>query len=136
MRKWRNDFAKTQQNNFEQWYDMFDVWKLVEGSLAQQYGLRIRKEIKNLTWGELSSYIEGINSDTPLGQIISIRSENDRDKLKNFTQEQHKIRNEYRSKMNKKVSKISEKEFKEQLEGMKQAFIAIAGGKTAIKKEK
>lgn len=61
---------------------------------------------------------------------------NDRDKLKNFTQEQHKIRNEYRSKMNKKVSKISEKEFKEQLEGMKQAFIAIAGGKTAIKKEK
>nr|DAQ65721.1 MAG TPA: hypothetical protein [Caudoviricetes sp.] len=115
---------------------MFDDWKLVEASLAQQYGLRIRKEIKNLTWGELSSYIEGINSDTPLGQIISIRSENDRDKLKNFTQEQHKIRNEYRSKMNKKVSKISEKEFKEQLEGMKQAFIAIAGGKTAIKKEK
>lgn len=127
MRKWRNDFAKTQQNNFEQWYDMFDDWKLIEASLAQQYGLRVRKEINNLTWGELSSYIEGINSDTPLGQIISIRSENNKEKLKNFTSEQHRIRNEYRSKMMRKAPKISDEEFKKQLEGMKQAFIAMAG---------
>ena len=133
MRKWRNDFAKTQQNNFEQWYDMFDDWKLIEASLAQQYGLRVRKEIKNLTWGELSSYIEGINSDTPLGQIISIRSENNKEKLKNFTSEQHRIRNEYRSKMMRKAPKISDEEFKRQLEGMKQAFIAMAG--STVKKK-
>ena len=106
---------------------MFDDWKLIEASLAQQYGLRVRKEIKNLTWGELSSYIEGINSDTPLGQIISIRSENNKEKLKNFTSEQHRIRNEYRSKMMRKAPKISDEEFKKQLEGMKQAFIAMAG---------
>ncbi|MBQ4123627.1 hypothetical protein IJD44_07920 [bacterium] len=127
MRKWRNDFAKTQQSNFEQWYDMFDDWKLIESSIAQQYGIRVRKEIKNLTWGELSSYIEGINSDTPLGQIIAIRSENDREKLKSFTTEQKRIRNEYRSKMVKNKP-ISDEEFKKQLEGMKQAFIAMAGG--------
>lgn len=133
MRKWRSDFAKTQQNNFEQWYDMFDDWKLIEASLAQQYGLRVRKEIKNLTWGELSSYIEGINSDTPLGQIISIRSENNKEKLKNFTSEQHRIRNEYRSKMMRKAPKISDEEFKRQLEGMKQAFIAMAG--STVKKK-
>lgn len=106
---------------------MFDDWKLIESSIAQQYGIRVRKEIKNLTWGELSSYIEGINSDTPLGQIIAIRSENDREKLKSFTTEQKRIRNEYRSKMVKNKS-ISDEEFKKQLEGMKQAFIAMAGG--------
>lgn len=106
---------------------MFDDWKLIESSIAQQYGIRVRKEIKNLTWGELSSYIEGINSDTPLGQIIAIRSENDREKLKSFTTEQKRIRNEYRSKMVKNKP-ISDEEFKKQLEGMKQAFIAMAGG--------
>ena len=106
---------------------MIDDWKLIEASLAQQYGLRVRKEIKSLSWGELSSYIEGINSDTPLGQIITIRSENDKEKLKNFTSEQHKIRNEYRSKILKKAPIISDQEFKKQLEGMKQAFIAMAG---------
>lgn len=114
---------------------MCDDWKLIEASLAQQYGLRVRKEIKNLTWGELSSYIEGINSDTPLGQIISIRKENNREKLKDFTQEQHRIRNEYRNKMMKQAPKISDEELQKQLEGMKQAFIAMAGG-TAKKKEK
>lgn len=106
---------------------MFDDWKLIESSIAQQYGIRVRKEIKNLTWGELSSYIEGINSDTPLGQIIAIRSENDREKLKSFTTEQKRIRNEYRSKMMRNAPKISDEEFKKQLEGMKQAFIAMAG---------
>lgn len=112
---------------------MFDDWKLIEASLAQQYGLRVRKEIKILTWGELSSYIEGINSDTPLGQIISIRSESNKEKLKNFTPEQHRIRNEYRSKMIRKAPKISDEEFKKQLEGMKQAFIAMAG--STVKKK-
>lgn len=35
---------------------------------------------------------------TPLGQIVSIRAEEDKDILKNFTKEQNDIRNEWRSK--------------------------------------
>ena len=41
--------------------------------------------------------VSGLLSDTPLGNIIQIRSENDKDALKNFTPEMHKIRNEWRN---------------------------------------
>ena len=35
--------------------------------------------------------------DTPLGQTVLIRKENDRERLKRFTQHEHRIRNEWRS---------------------------------------
>ncbi|BFH60750.1 hypothetical protein PAJ34TS1_13420 [Paenibacillus azoreducens] len=50
-----------------------------------------------MTWDEFCTLLAGIMPETPLGQIVSIRSENDREKLKNFTPEQHRIRNEWRS---------------------------------------
>lgn len=33
--------------------------------------------------------------DTPLGQVVLIRKENDKDRLKNFTQHEHHIRNQW-----------------------------------------
>ncbi len=41
--------------------------------------------------------------ETPLGQVVSTRSENDKDILKNFTKEQHRIRNEWRSRQSKAI---------------------------------
>lgn len=35
--------------------------------------------------------------DTPLGQIVLIRKENNKDRLKNFSQHEHRIRNEWRN---------------------------------------
>lgn len=35
--------------------------------------------------------------DTPLGQTVLIRKENDRDRLKYFTKHEHRIRNEWRN---------------------------------------
>ncbi len=40
--------------------------------------------------------VGGIMEDTPLGQIVLIRKENDRDRLKHFSQYEHRIRNEWR----------------------------------------
>lgn len=40
--------------------------------------------------------VGGIMEDTPLGQVVLIRKENDRDRLKNFTRHEHRIRNEWR----------------------------------------
>lgn len=64
LKLFKNDFKNVQNN--EPWYDLFDDWELVVSSLYKQYGLRIRKEIDTLSWGELSSYIAGIMPDTPL----------------------------------------------------------------------
>lgn len=49
-----------------------------------------------MTWDEFVTLLAGVNSDTPLGHIVSIRSENDKEKLKNFTPEEKRIRNEWR----------------------------------------
>ena len=48
----------------------------------------------------ICTLLTGIMPKTPLGQIVSIRSEEDKDMLKNFTKEQHKIRNDWRNKVN------------------------------------
>jgi hypothetical protein len=45
--------------------------------------------------------LEGILPDTPLGQIVAIRSETDKKVLKNFTKNQRKIHNEWKFKVAK-----------------------------------
>jgi hypothetical protein len=64
-----------------------------------QYGIRLRNE-PEMSWSEFQTLLIGIMPKTPLGQIVSIRSEEDKEMLKNFTEEQHRIRNEWRNRVN------------------------------------
>lgn len=43
--------------------------------------------------------VSGLLPDTPLGKVIQIRSENNKDMLKQFTPEMHKIRNDWRNRL-------------------------------------
>lgn len=122
MRKWRNDFKTS--NNIELWYDLDEDWPLIEASIAKQYKIRIRKEIDDIDYAELSNLISGLMPDTPLGNIIQIRSEDDEEVLKNFTQEQKNIRWEYRRKL---VSKIDQEEYKKVIAEFQKAFKEMAG---------
>lgn len=122
MRKWKNDFKN--QSNSENWYDFEEDWELIASSLKTQYGYSIRKEINNMSWAELSSDISGLMSDTPLGNIVQIRSENDKEKLKYFTQEQKNIRWKYRTKMAKKIDK---EEYKKVIADFQKIFKGMAG---------
>lgn len=61
-----------------------------------EYGYRIHSDdFKNMTWDEFSSLLCGLGADSPLVRIVRIRSEKDRDVLKHFTKEQHKIRSDW-----------------------------------------
>ena len=122
MMKWKNDF-KNQSNN-EAWYDFEEDWELIASSLKTQYGYSIRKEIETMSWAELSSDISGLMGDTPLGNIVQIRSEDDRERLKNFTQDQKNIRWKYRMKMAKNVD---QEEFKRTIADLQKAFKEMAG---------
>lgn len=122
MRKWSNDFKN--QSNSENWYDLEEDWELIASSLKTQYGYSIRKEINNMSWAELSSDISGLMGDTPLGNIVQIRSEDDKERLKNFTQEQKNIRWKYRMKMAQNVDK---EEFKKVITDLQKAFKEMAG---------
>ncbi|WP_372776330.1 Gp15 family bacteriophage protein [Paenibacillus sp. 79R4] len=109
-RWWKPDFSqsKARPNN---WYDLYEDWGLIESSIAMQYGIRLRAE-PDMTWDEFCTLLAGIMPETPLGQIVQIRSENDREKLKNFTPEQHRIRNEWRSRELKQVQWTEEEKAK------------------------
>lgn len=48
-----------------------------------------------MTWDEFSSLLRGLGADSPLVRIVRIRSERDREVLKHFTKDQHKIRNDW-----------------------------------------
>lgn len=93
-----------QNSNNESWYDIQDDWELIESSFLKQYGIRLRSE-NDMSWSEFCSLLSGIMPDTPLGSIVSIRSEKDKNVLKNFTTEQKKVRNEW---LKKKAKKLKE----------------------------
>ena len=96
------------QSKSPNWYDFYDDWDLIESSIAQQYGIRLRNEINTISWSEVRMLISGLLRDTPLGKITQIRSENDKDMLKNYTPDMHKIRNAWRDKMAKDKLKDEE----------------------------
>lgn len=71
--------------------------------------------------------LSGIMPKTPLGQIVSIRAEEDKEILKNFTKEQHRIRNEWRNK-NNPIMDMTEEEKKAKIEEAQQIFAKMFGG--------
>ncbi len=98
---------------------------MIESSFAQQYGIRLRKDLKNMDWGEFSSLLAGINSETPLGNYVRIRSETDPEKIKNFTTSEKEIRSEW---LRKNAPQISKENYKQAMENFKNMFIAFSKG--------
>ena len=127
MSKRRPTFAEQTSN--ESYYDLIDDYDLIEASFAQQYGIRLRRE-EDMSWCEFTTLLAGLNEKTPLGRIVAIRSENDREVLKHFNAEQKRIRNEWRTKHAKTVKKpTTEKEkadYAQAIEGFKQMFLSLA----------
>ena len=79
-----------------------------------------------MKWDEFSAMLAGIGPETPLGRMVTIRSEDDPDVLKEFTPEMRRIRTEWRSRMAKKKPKEDRDAF---LESIKNAILAMAGQK-------
>lgn len=94
MTKQQVDFNSNSKE--EKWYDIYEDWDLIEASFVKQYGIRLRK--LDLSWKEFSTLLIGIMPDTPLGQIINIRSETDAKTIKQFNPSQKKIYNDWKLK--------------------------------------
>lgn len=56
-----------------------------------------------MSYAEFCSLLSGIMHDTPLGQIVSIRAEQNPETIKNFSKEQRRIHNEWIIKRNQKL---------------------------------
>ena len=85
----------------------------------------MHKEFKDMQWDEFRALLAGISSETALGRVVAIRAENDKNTLKNFTPEQHRIRNNWKK---RQAQTRTEEDMKNVLDGFKEAFIAMAGG--------
>ena len=87
------DFRKG-SNNTEHWYDVEYDAVLIEQSIAKQYHV-LPSEQENLRYSDWAKMVSGLMDDTPLGRIVSIRSEKYPEMLKHFTKEQKQIRAEW-----------------------------------------
>lgn len=93
-----------------------------------QYKIRLREE-SDMTFSEFSTLLSGIMQETPLGKVVEIRSEEDKDMLKNFNSEQHRIRNEWRNRYNP-VLELTEEEKQEQIAEIQEMFKNMFGSST------
>ena len=96
---------------------------MVVASFQSQYGVRLASDLSSMSWREFSYLLQGLSEKTPLGRIISIRAEKDPKKLKEFTQEQRKVRNEY---LSKQAKHKTPQQLDDALEAMKKAFMGMA----------
>ena len=107
----------------EPYYDLNEDWPLVVASFQSQYGIRLASDLESMSWREFTYLLQGLSGKSPLGQLIAIRAEKDPKKLKEFTPEQRKIRNEY---LSKQARHKTPQQLDEALEAMKNAFISMA----------
>jgi len=102
-------------------------WDLVEASLAKQYGLRIRQHT-DMPWTEFCTMVGGLMPDTPLGQIVSIRSEKDKKVIKAFSPDQRRIHSEWQLKIaNKKLENLEQ--LNKEMEQLSKVFATMFGKK-------
>ena len=77
-----------------------------------------------MPWEEFKQLLAGISPDTPLGRMVSIRSEADKNVLKHFTKEQRRIRSEWQR---RRARNIKQENMQQVLEGFKRMFMDMAG---------
>lgn len=76
-----------------------------------------------MKWDEFKALVSGLSAETPLGRIVSIRAENDKDVIKRFTKEQKRIRNEWRS---RSANQMDKQTFEQAMLGFEKMFEAMA----------
>ena len=77
-----------------------------------------------MAWDEFLVLLAGLNGETPLGHVVSIRSENDKERLKNFTPAERKIRNDWIMKHRKVIT--DQEEYDQAMMGFADMFKSLS----------
>lgn len=85
-----------------------------------------------MPWTEFISLISGLMPDTPLGQIVTIRSETDPKVIKKFNPDQKRIHREWRTKQAQEKLNNPEK-MSQELEAFTRSLARMFGPKEARK---
>ena len=76
-----------------------------------------------MKWDEFYYLLGGLSPDTPLGRIVAIRAETDKDIIDNFTKDQRRIWSEWRTKMANQKSNEATKQFYDGISTMFRAMV-------------
>ncbi len=76
-----------------------------------------------MKWDEFKALVSGLGPETPLGRIVQIRAEDDKETLKRFSREQKRIRDEWR---NRSAQNMDEQTFEQAMLGFEKMFEAMA----------
>ena len=92
----RADFQKKQPTKAagDPGYDLDYDRELIEQSIAKQYHV-LPSEQPYLRYQDWNKMVAGLMDDTPLGRIVSLRLETNKEILKNLSPEQKQVRNEW-----------------------------------------
>ncbi len=79
---------------------------MIVSSFAQQYGIRLYYEYETIPCEEFRQLLSDLNSETPLGYVVQIRSEKDYKKIKEMSKNEKEIREKWANFKNKNNKKI------------------------------
>ena len=112
--------------SIDPYYDIFDDWGLIVSSFLTQYGLRIQtKEFETVSWDEFYELLAGIAPETPLGRVVSLRSETYEKVLKQFSREQKRIHDEWQE---KQAARMTPETYLKQMAELEHMLAAMCGG--------
>jgi hypothetical protein len=87
--------------------------------------LRIRtKEFETVSWDEFKALLSGIDPETPLGRMVAIRAETDKNVIDNFSKDQKRIYNEWR---NRKAETMNPATYEQEMNALEQMFASLCG---------
>lgn len=80
-----------------------------------------------MSWYEFCNLLSGLDYKTPLGKIISIRAEKDKNVIKNFSQEEKRIRYEWKKKQeDKDIANFDKAAYDRSMNGLKNTFMKMS----------
>lgn len=101
---------------------------LIEQSIATQYGVLPAAQ-EDLSWQDWSKLVAGLMDNTPLGRVVAVRSEQNKDVIKNFSPWQQKIHAEWKSHQAKQMlERKSEKELRAEMQQLEKMLAQAFGG--------
>lgn len=123
------EMRRMARGSSDPYYDLVEDFDLIVSSFLQQYGIRIlSNDFKQMKWEEFHALLVGISPDTPLGRMVSIRSETDKERINEFNTDQKRIWSDWRNRQAKKVNKEDAERF---YADIALAFRNMAGGDDA-----
>lgn len=90
------DFKTTNPMVNDPGYDLEYDRMLIEQSIAKQYHI-LPSAQGDIQFSDWILLVGGLMDDTPLGRVVSVRTETDPEMIKVFTPEQRKLRTEWAS---------------------------------------